>query len=426
MTNTPFRRRSVVALCVLAAVFTPPRAAPQRANAAPSRSEPGLTTLWQRSVDPILSLALSPQGNYLALLTADNRLALWSAQTGKSDWTVAGVTAHDADVSDQSGAVVTYDDMNPLNRRVTIYRAAVALAPPKPAPVLTTGKPAKTSTSGKPVSPQAIKKALLVKPTIIFSSLLSGAVWDASVSVDGTVAACVTGDRKLHLISLSRRSVMITVPLDGIGNGLEFSGDSQYIAVGLWDSSGIETVDLAGHIRWSYLGAITRRYDVAVSPDNRRVLSISYRNPNHSAPVLTLLNDQAAVLWTYPLGEEAYGAYARLAANAEITYVSYTVVVRHYRDTVLERRLIALGPGGDVLWRQGGLFFKPILLFVAPDGNGVVAYDGIQTLYMIDQHGRVVRRNRLTGQLAAWAVNHARTRLITYTSDGQLTAYKVG
>ncbi len=422
----PFRRKYVVVvLCVLAAIFTPPRAVPQRAAAAPSISEPGLTTLWQRSVDPILSLALSPQGNYLALLTADNRLALWSAQTGKSDWAVAGITAHDADVSDQSGAVLTYDDMNRLNRRVTIYRAAVPITPPKSAPVLTTGKPAKISTPDKPMSPQAVKKALPVKPAIIFSSLLSGAVWDASITIDGTAAACVTGDRKLHLISLSQQPAMITVPLDGIGNDVEFSGDNQYVAVGLWDASGVETVDPAGHIRWSYLGAITRRYDVAVSPDSRRVLSISYRNPNHSAPVLTLLNDQAAVLWTYPLGEQAYGAYARLAANAEITYVSYTVIVRHYRDTVLERRLIALGPGGDVLWRQGGLFFKPILLFVAPDDNGVVAYDGIQTLYTIDQHGRVVRRDRLPGQLAAWAVNHARTRLITYTSDGQLTAYKV-
>ena len=264
-----------------------------------------------------------------------------------------------------------------------------------------------------------------VKPTVIFSRLLSGAVWDASVSVDGGTVACVTGDRKLHLISINQQPAITTIPLDGIGNDLEFSGDGQYVAVGLWDSSGVETVDMVGHIRWSYLGAITRRYDIAVSPDSHRVLSISYRNPNHSAPVLTLLNDQAAVLWTYPLGDTAYGADARLATNAEITYVSYTISVRHYRDTALERRLIALGPGGDVLWRQGGLFFKPILLFVAPGNNGVVAYDGIQTIYRIDQRGRVVRRDHLPGQLAAWAVNHTRTRLITYTSDGQLTAYSL-
>ena len=114
--------------------------------------------LWQRSVDPLLSLTLSPQGNYLALLTADNRLALWSAQTGKSDWAIGGVTAHDAVVSDQSGAVLIYDDMNRIDRRVTIYRATIPLLPAKPASTPKTSQPTKTSTASKPVPPQAVKK----------------------------------------------------------------------------------------------------------------------------------------------------------------------------------------------------------------------------------------------------------------------------
>lgn len=413
----PLQRKQIAALafCLFAAAGSPPRAVPQL---APGNAGPGLSVLWQRSVDPILSLALSPQGNYLALLTADNRLALWSAQTGKSDWTIGGIAAHDVVVSDQSGTVLTYDDMNRIDRRVTVYQAKLSAAKASSIPP---SKPKTTAATGaqsisQPPSAQQSVKTPPAKPAIIFSRQLSGAVWDASISVDGATAACVTGDRKLHLLPLNRRSTMVTIPLDGIGNDLEFSGDGQYVAVGLWDASGIETVDLAGHIRWSYLGAITRRYDVAVSPDSRRVLSISYRNPNHSAPVLTLLNDQAAVLWTYPVGEAAYGAYARLATNAEITYVSYTAIVRHYRNVVLERHLIALGPGGDVLWRQGGLFFKPILLFVTPGDDGVIAYDGIQTLYRISRDGRVVRRDRLPGQLASWAVNHARTRLITYST----------
>ncbi len=430
MTYTPFRRKrtAAVAACIIVGL-SPLQAVPQLAQWSQGSREPGMSVLWQRSVDPLLTLSLSPQGDYLALITADNRLALWSAQTGKSKWTVSGVTAHDVDVSDASGAVLIYDDMNRIDRRVSVYRASIP-ATSTPSPPQAKAKASQVTSlpiNGKASPPPAktAKKMLPIRPLRIFSRVLGGAVWDASISVDGRTAACVTGDRKLHLVSLGQEPDMITLPLDGIGNDLEFSGDNQYVAVGLWDSSGVETVDMVGRIRWSYLGAITRRYDVSVSPDSRRVLSISYRNPNHSAPVLTLLNDQAAVLWTYPLGETAYGATARMATNAEITYVSYTAVVRHYRTTVLERHLIALGPGGDVLWRQGGLFFKPILLFVTPDNNGIVAYDGIQTLYRIDQHGRVVRRDRLPGQLASWAVNHARTLLITYTSDGQLTAYSL-
>ena len=336
--------------------------------------------------------------------------------------------------SDQHGAVLVYDDMNRLNRRMTVYRAPIAIpASPLPATqnqpknLASFQKSSNASHAPATYSPAAKPKPRPAqpRPQIIFSQLLGGAVWTAAVSLDGSTAACVTGDRKLHLITLGKKPGVTTLSLDGIGNALEFSGDNQFIAVGLWDESGVETVDMAGRIRWSYLGAISRRYDVSVSPDSRRVLSLSYRNPNHTAPVLTLLNEQGAVLWTYPLDSDAYDATARLGTNAEITYVSYTTVVKHFRNIALERRLIALGPGGDVLWRQGGLFFRPTLLFVTPSNNGVVVYDGEQTLYRIDQYGRVIRRDRLPGQLELWTVNHARTRLVAYTSDGQLTAYKV-
>ncbi len=216
-------RCSLLAACMWLALLSGDAAKAQNA----ARSTPGFTPVWIHAAVPLVSLSISPQGQYLAMITQDGRLALWQADTGESIWSIHGVTAHNAIVSDAIGYVLTYDSLNPLNRTVTLYRSQTPKASAK-------------------LQPNAVGPPSAPKPVVALKRTLDGAIWSADVSLDGSHAACGTGSRQVYIFSLDPHPSMASHPIDGICNDLNFAPNNQFLAAGLWNQSGVETLDMAG------------------------------------------------------------------------------------------------------------------------------------------------------------------------------------
>jgi WD40 repeat protein len=372
-------------------------ASPQETKPA----KPGFALVWSKSVEPLIAIAISPQGGYVGMITHSGKIALWGADQGRSIWSEPDVAEHNLVVSDGIGYVLTYDQMNRLDRTVTLYRAASAQ----------TGGPNQSA----------------ARPVKAFSRSLDGAVWSAAVRLDGSFAACGTGTREVCLFSLGTTPQMTRHPIDGICNDLQFADNDQYMAIGLWNQSGVERMDMAGRIQGSPSGANNRRYSVSISPDSRRILTVSYLNPQSSDPVISLLDDQGSVLWSRELGTNAYGAAIALGSGAQISFASYTETVRRNHEMIPERNLIAIGPTGDPIWTQpGGPFFSLTLISLTPDGLGLVAYDdSTKTLYRLNSDGQIEKYDKLSSSLQYWACSSDHKRLLIYTYDGELSLLSV-
>jgi hypothetical protein len=360
----------------------------------------GFAKIWSRQVEPLVDLNLSPGGHFLGLLTHTGKLAVWDVNSGDPIWSVHGITQHNVVISDTLGLAGVYDGMNRLSPSVNIYGAT----------------PPSASNSSTSLQPTTGHKLLKV--------FLNGAVWRSASSPDGKYFAFGDGARQIAVIGLARSPHPLgTYPVDGIPNDISFTGDSQAIVAGLWNQSGVETIDLYGHILTSYLGPNVRRFDVSVAPTSREVLALAFYNRESLHPVISLLDSNANLEWSYDPGEGASAANAILGDGGQVSYISFIQTVHHPRQAAkTERYLSAIDSTGNLLWNKGGLFVQLKLICLAPDGTGVIAYDdGNLTLYKFGSDGSHQARLVLPAKLQQlYSVSDNRRRLIVYLIDGTL------
>ncbi|HEY3331537.1 MAG TPA: WD40 repeat domain-containing protein [Capsulimonadaceae bacterium] len=348
---------------------------------------PGFALLWRKVVPPLRDLAISPQGTRLVLLTADNKLAVWDANPAKPLWSKPNVDGSSIAISDGVGYAALYDLMNPDGRSIDLYDA-------------TTGKLTRTEYA-------------------------DGAIWDVVVSDSGDYLCYGTGTGSLYVCTLDMHPSSQRIKLRGVCNSLALSPDDSYVAVGLWNESGVDWMDLAGKTISSQAGEATKRYEPVIAQDGSTIAGLQYDNHQRRNPTLTLWRKSGEKLWSYAIGKDALNARALVAKGGQFVVVSYFKQI--VRDHVLipERRLLMLDETGKQVFQIGGLYLSLTLMFISPDNHGFVAYDGDRTLYRFDHSGNAVRTWPLTSAIRAWAVTSDGKRLIVHTTDNQLALLSV-
>lgn len=374
-------RRTLAALAsLLALVCAPPLSAQNEA------AKPGFALLWRHPVPPLRNLDISPQGARLSLLTEDGRVAVWDVASAKPLWSKT-VTGTDVRISDGAGYVFVYDPMNPLNRSIEFYDAA-------------TGRLAATKR-------------------------VDGAIWNMSVSDSGDFMGLGTGDSSLYICTLDIYPSFHRVSLRGVCNALDFSPDGSYIAVGLWNGSGIDCFDTTGKLLASIPGLMTRRFEPEVTRNSKYILALQYINHQMRDPVLTLWRRDGTKVWSHGMGPNASNVRAITSENGAFTVASYYKDVLRDHVWTPERSLVVLDKAGQRVYEIGGLYLALTLMCLSPDNEGFIAYDGDRTLYRFDHNGNALRTWPLSAPIRVWAYTHDNDELLIHTVDNELTLLKI-
>lgn len=343
--------------------------------------------MWNRPVADLSALAISPQGQRIAMLANNGKIAVWSAANGSPLWSHDKETARDIAVTDGIGYVLAYDSLNPLDTKLSILSGG----------------------------------------NVVWKQPLDGAIWAAAVTSDGSHAAISTDKHSIYYCTLDPQPRWETWRADGIPESLDFAPNDDFLVAGLWNSSGVECFGMDGKQVWEVSGPSDRRYEAFVTPQSRYIVAISYGNHKASDGTVTLLGaSDGHSLWSYPLGQNSYYITVLSTADAQSTVASFTRLARHGHALDELHRMIALDRSGARIWDKGGLFFSPTLVCMAPDSEGVVVYDGSRTLYLLDNQGHIVNHAQVSGQLRLWAVTADDRQLLIYTGDGQLSCYRLG
>ncbi|MDR3707005.1 MAG: WD40 repeat domain-containing protein [Capsulimonadaceae bacterium] len=344
--------------------------------------KPGFSLVWRRPSPPLRALDISPQGARVALLTTDGKIAIWDAPSAKPLWSKFGVTGANVALSDGVGYAFVYDALNPLNENVTFFDAA-------------TGR-------------------------VVATKRLDGAIWGMSVSNSGDFMAVGTGEDSLYIYSLDVYPSYHRVRLRGVCNGLDFAPDGSYIAVGLWNASGVDYYDTSGKQIASIPGNTLKRFEPFVSDDSKLVLALQYANHQKRDPVLTLWRRDGSRVWSHGFGDNVSGVRALTSKGGEFTIASFYKQIVRDRVWTAERRLCLLDQTGQEAYQIGGLYLSLTLVCLSPDDSGFVAYDGDRSLYRFDRSGNAIKTWPLTAPIRAWAVTRDRRYLVLHTTDNQL------
>jgi hypothetical protein len=357
------------------------------AVAAAAPQSPGFSLQWTRPAPPLKTMALSPKGLKVGLITTDGKLAVWSASDGSPLWSHNALDEDDLTVTDGAGYATAYNLLNPIQRTVRFYKAE----------------------NGVEISRQTF----------------ASAIWSVAAAPSGSLVAVGTEDKTITVFEMSEQVASAMSSTSGIPTDMQYSSTGKYLVVGRWDRSGCETRDLHDNLLWQTSVKDNQRVSVVVSGTGAAFATISCNNRQNADPVVALYSRQGQLQWVRDFGKRTQDAHALVLAPAQITVVSYIQMIRRGRDVLAQRRLIAIGDSGNELWERGGPLFTPQLICATPDDSGIVIYDGSRNLYRLDAAGRVVAHDRLSGLLVNHAVSRDNSKLLLYTNDSQLSMIQV-
>ncbi|MDQ2799335.1 MAG: WD40 repeat domain-containing protein, partial [Armatimonadota bacterium] len=235
--------------------------------------------------------------------------------------------------------------------------------------------------------------------------------------------------RGLYLYTLGDRK-LFSWRLDGIGTSTAFAPDDAFLTVGTWDNSGVSCFALSGASRWLYpvspdrRQALTNRlFATSVSQNGHSVLAVSYANARQGDATLALWRSDGTGTpsWTQELGSDAFFPKAAVSADGSRVAVSYLRVITRGDQSLAEHRLRLLDSSGNVLWEKGGLLFSPSLVGLAPDGKRITISDGQNTLYTLNDEGRIMAHTALGGAIRDTRPSADGRFLLVYTGDGVLS-----
>lgn len=369
----------IAALAIAAAfMFSAPLHAQ---NAASAR--PGFSLVWRKAVPMLRDLDISPQGARLALLTMDKRIAVWDAPSARPIWSKPCKAGTDVRISDGVGYVFVFDPMNPANRSISFYDAA-------------TGR-------------------------VVATKRTDGAIWDLTLSDSGDFMSVGTGKYSLYIYMLDVYPSYHRRTLRGVCNALDFSPDGSFIAVGLWNASGVDCFDTTGKLLTSVPGASTKRFEPSVTRNSNFVLATQYINHQKSDPVLTLWRRDGSRVWSHGMGPNAFNVHALTSPSGDFTVASYYKDIVRDRTWVPERSLVVLDSTGHPIYEIGGLYLALTLMCLSPDNSGFIAYDGDRTLYRFSRNGNALGTWPLSAPIRDWARSHGAKYLLINTLDNELT-----
>lgn len=363
-----------------------------------------LSLVWSQMVPGYQSASLSPDNMFLGMVSsASGKVSLWhqgQAQgrlVWKRLWTV-------------SIPGVTEVEVGPGGRDVLAY----ALLKPE--------QPAVSHLNGA-------DGAVLSANILDGGHWDQGAIWALALAPDGVYAAVLTGRRGLYLYTMKDRKLR-DWKLDGLGTSAAFAPDDAFLTVGTWDNSGVSCFALSGTPLWLYPTSPDRRqaltnrlFATSVSQNGRSVLALSYANARQGDATLALWRSDGAgtPLWTQDLGSDAFFPKAVLSADGARVAVSYLRVITRGDQSLAEHRLRLLDSRGNVLWEKGGLLFSPSLIALAPDGKRLTVSDSRNTLYTLNDEGRIMAHTALGGAIRDTRPSADGRFLLVYTGDGVLS-----
>ena len=375
------------------------RAAPEAVQAQATTETDTFQRVWAQPVPGFRAAALSADGNSIAAISDDGRVRRW-------DW------------KDRP--------LRPLWSRVVAGASQVAL-----------GAGGHTVLAYAPLDPTQKTLAFLDnKGRLISRDTLDGAIWDVRCSDDGNYAAASTGAHSLYLYSLTAHPAPHHWQLGGIGTSLALTPDGSSLAAGTWDGSGVTFYTPRGATLWQYYPSdpqtrqalSDRLFEAQIAHDGQYILGMSYANVREGDGTLYFWRGQGngRPIWTHALGEDADYPQAMISADGGNIGVTYTRHILHGEQSVSEQRLLVLDDAGNTLWEKGGLLFSPELVSVAADGHRVTVSDSRNTLYDLNDEGRITAPYRFSGTIRRTVTSADGRWLLVYTGDGLLNLLKLG
>ncbi len=230
--------------------------------------------------------------------------------------------------------------------------------------------------------------------SILWRQRLDGEVIGMAIAPDGRSAFVSTTGLRMYVFDLSTSPKWRRVHTDKNLESLEYNTIMDALIARTSDPSGFGLFDISGAQRW-WIAQPSGMFTMEPCAQDGLILTtLAHLTPTPHFEIALYSAVGRRLLWQKVDG---YEPRAAVSANGKLLAMSYRRKLAHKRASVMERRIALWTASGDRLWEEGGLFFKPVLIAVAEQPDGVIVAEDYSLLSALNKFGRLAWRGPALG-----------------------------
>ncbi len=232
---------------------------------------------------------------------------------------------------------------------------------------------------------------------------VSGTLLGVAITPDGQAAFASTTGGRIYAFTLGGRLRWNRIITERDISALTYSETADALLVETTNPCGFGMIGIDGRTRWWQGRPVGHFTLVSGGRGSLVVTTLASMSPSPSVRV-TALTPAGRDLFTREF--EGYEPRAAISSDGSLVALSYRRKLVHNGKSVMERRVELWNRDGKTLWREGGLFFKPVLAGLQDDPTGVLIAENYSLLSALDRNGRL-----------AWRGPALRSDLVRLTHD---------
>ncbi len=218
---------------------------------------------------------------------------------------------------------------------------------------------------------------------------VTGTLLTVAITPDGQAAFASTTGGNIYAFTLSGRLRWNRITTQRDISALTYSETADALLVETTNPCGFGMIGIDGRTRWWHGRPVGHFTLVSGGRGSLVVTTLASMAPSPSVR-MTALTPAGRELFAREF--EGYEPRAAISSDGSQVALSYRRKLVHKGKSVMERRVELWNRDGKTLWREGGLFFKPVLAGMQEDPPGVLIAEDYSLLSALDRNGRLAWR----------------------------------
>lgn len=232
------------------------------------------------------------------------------------------------------------------------------------------------------------------------------------VAPGGESAFALMDNRRLYVFDVGERTRWRRLKMDYVARTAHYSQGADALLIETSDPRGYGVVDVDGRTRW-WRPAPPGQFELRSAARGRLIIALTNTLTPKAEIIFQTLSPSGRILFDRRF--DGFEPRVAVASDGERFAISYRRKLKHKEKSVWERRISLWDSGGNRLWEQGGLFYKPVLMGALQNPFGVLVAEDFTLLSSLDGYGglawrgpslgaRIVRLESDENWRLAWAV----------------------
>lgn len=237
----------------------------------------------------------------------------------------------------------------------------------------------------------------------VWRQIVQGELTALVMAPGGGSAYALMDNLRMYVFDVGERTRWRRIKTDYVARSAQYSEGADALLIETSEPRGYGVVDVDGRTRW-WRPAPPGQFELKSAARGQLIVALTNTLTPKAEIVFQTLSPSGRILFDRRF--DGFEPRVAVASDGQQLAISYRRKLTHQEKSVWERRISLWDSGGNRLWEQGGLFYKPVLIGALHKPFGTLVAEDSTLLSSLDGYGRL-----------AWRGPSLESRIVRLESD---------